>query len=161
MPTRLSSVEIVQNAAFGAHVLWRFGRGYQAEKVGDLPYMLGFFLVLPLILHAPTMNEIKSTNLPSGLAKLVSKLGEERENLFAVHDRTLALRELTLESIGAGVTTELLFVDYETAVIRANDVKLPPPPERLKFHLASAEKLGRWFARLPLQHVFSLLEVEA
>jgi hypothetical protein len=156
----ISSVELVQNPAFGAHVLWSFGRGYQAEKVGDLPALPSFFLVLPLILHAPTLNEIRSTNLPSGLTKVVSKLTEEREKLFAVHDRAVALRNLTLESLGTGVATELLHLNYETALVRANDVKVPAPPERLKFHISGAEKLGRWFSRLPQSQVFSLLEVE-
>jgi hypothetical protein len=155
-----SPVELVQNPAFGSQVLWSFGRGYQGEKIGDLPPLPSFFLVLPLILHGPTLREIKSTNLPSGLAKLVSKLAEQREMLFAVHNRAVALRDLSLQSIAAGIATKLLHLDYESALVRSNDVKLPPPSERLKFHVSSAEKLGRWFARLPQGQVFSLLEVE-
>ena len=106
------------------------------------------------------MDVIRSTNQSSGLAKFVAKLGEERERLLAVHERALALRHLTFESIASGVTTKLLWVDYESALIRANEVKVPASPERLKYHLASAEKLGRWFARLPANIVFSLLKVE-
>lgn len=155
-----SPVEIVQNPAFGAHVLWSFGRGFQAEKVGELPPLPSFFLVLPMVLHGPTLREIKSTNTPSGLTKLVAKIAEEREKLFAIHDRAIALRELTLQSVATGIATKLLNVDYETAMVRANDAKPPNPPERLKFHVASAEKLGRWFARLPQGQVFSLLQVE-
>jgi hypothetical protein len=156
----VSSIELVQNPAFGAHVLWSFGRGYQGEKIGDLSPLPSLFLVLPLILHAPTLSEIRSTNLSSGLTKLVSKLAEEREKLFAVHDRALALRNLTLESVGAGIATDLMHLYYETALVRANDVKVPAPPERLKYHISGAEKLGRWFSRLPLSQVFSLLEIE-
>lgn len=156
----VSSVDLVQNPAFGAHVLWSFARGYQAEKVGDLPIFPSLFMVLPLILHAPTLSEIRSTNLPSGLTKVISKLAEERENLFAIHDRAIDLRSLTLESLGVGIATKLLHIYYETALVRANDVKVPNPPERLKFHISGAEKLGRWFSRLPQGQVFSLLEVE-
>lgn len=156
----ISPIELVQNPAFGSQVLWSFGRGYQAEIIGDVPSLLSFFLVLPLVLHGPTLREIRSTNLPSGLTKLVSKLAEERERLFAIHDRTVALRTLTLQSIGSGIATNLLHVNYESALVRSNDAKLPSPPERLKFHTSSAEKLGRWFARLPLGQVFSLLQVE-
>jgi hypothetical protein len=156
----VSPIELVQNAAFGSHVLWSFGRGFQAEKVGELPPLPSFFLVLPLILHGPTLRQIRSTNLPSGISKLVSKLAEEREQLFAVHDRAIALRDLTLQSIGVGITTKLLDMDYESALVRSNNAKLPASPERLKFHISSAEKLGRWFARLPLGQVFSLLQVE-
>lgn len=155
----LSPVELVQNPAFGSHVLWSYGRGYQEERVGDLPQLMSFFLVLPLVLHGPTLREIQSTNLPSGLSKLTSKLAEHREQLFAVHDRALALRNLTFQSIGSGIATQLLHLDYNSALVRSNDVKPPTPPHRLRFHISNAEKLGRWFARLPGAQVFSLLQV--
>jgi hypothetical protein len=156
----LSPVALVQNPAFGSLLLWNFGRGYQAEDVGELPVLTSFFLTLPLVLHGPTMRVIKSTNQSSGLAKFVSKLGEERERLFAVHDRALAMRALTLESVAAGVSAKLLKIDYDTAMVRANEAKPPALPERLKHHVASAEKIGRWFARLPPNQVFSLLQIE-
>jgi hypothetical protein len=155
-----SPIALVQNSAFGSLLLWSFGRGYQAEKVGDLPPLTVFFLVLPLILHSPTLREIRSTNLPSGLSKLSSKLADQREQLLAVHDRALAMRELTLQSVASGIATSLLHVDYDSALVRSNEAKPPTPPERLKFHISSAEKVGRWFARLPQSQVFSLLQVE-
>jgi hypothetical protein len=142
----ISGVALVQNPAFGSLVLWNFGAGFQAERVGELPVLTPFFLALPLVLH--------------GLAKFVSKLAEERERLFAVHDRAMAMRGLTLASLAAGITSKLLHVDYETALVRSSDVKPPSVPERLKHHVASAHKLGRWFARLPPNQVFSLLQVE-
>lgn len=156
----LSSIAQVQNPAFGALILWRFGRGFQAERPGELPILTLLFLLLPLILHRPTMEKVRSTNQSSGLARLVSKLSDEREQLFAVHERALVLRSLTLDSLATGVATKLLSVDYVNALVRANELKAPPTPERLKHHLASAEKLGRWFARLPPSLVFSLLKVE-
>lgn len=159
-PVELSPVELVQNPGFGSVLLWSFGQGYQAEEVGALPPLLSFFLVLPLVLHGPTLREIRSTHLPSGLTRLVSKLAEQRERLLSVHDRTMALRDLTLQSVGIGMATQLLSLDYESAFVRSNSCKLPTPPERLKFHISSAEKLGRWFARLPQGQVFSLLEVD-
>lgn len=156
----MSPVALVQNPAFGSLLLWNFGRGYQAEYVGGLPVLTSYFLALPLVLHGPTMRVIKSTNQSSGLAKFVSKLGQERERLVAVHDRALAMRALTLESVAAGISAKLLRVDYDTATVRANEVKPPAAPDRLKHHVASAEKVGRWFARLPPNQAFSLLQVE-
>jgi Family of unknown function (DUF6521) len=156
----LSPIELVQNPAFGSQVLWSFGRGFQAEKIGELSQFSSLFLILPLILHGPTLREIKSTNLQSGLTKLVSKLQEQRELLIAVHERAIELRNLTLESIGIGVEAKLLHIDFELALVRSNDLKMPTPPERLKYHISSAEKVGRWFGRLPLNQVYSLLQVE-
>ena len=75
----ISPVALVQNPAFGSLLLWKFGRGFQAERVGELPVLTPFFLALPLVLYGPTMRIIKSTNQSSGLAKFVSKLAEERE----------------------------------------------------------------------------------
>jgi hypothetical protein len=156
----MSPVELVQNQAFCSVLLWNFGRGYQAEQVGALPALTSFFLILPLVLHGSTMRVIHSTLVGSGLSKFVSKLAEERERLFAVHDRALIMRRLTFESVAAGIAARLLSVDYETALVRANDVKPPSPPERLKHHVAAAAKLGHWFARLPPNQVFFLLRVE-
>jgi hypothetical protein len=156
----MSPVALVQNPAFGSLLLWSFGRGYQAEKIGDLPPMTSFFLILPLVLHGPTLRVLRSTNQSSGLSKFTSKLMEERERLLAVHNRAFAMRELTLESIAAGIASKLLKVDYETGAVRSNDAKPTTTPERLKYHVAGAQKLGRWFARLPLGQVFLLLRVE-
>ena len=39
----MSPVALVQNPAFGSLLLWKFGRGYQAEEVGDLPILTSFF----------------------------------------------------------------------------------------------------------------------
>ena len=85
--------------------------------MGDLPVLTSFFLALPLVLHGPTMRIIKSTNQSSGLAKFVSKLAEERERLFAVHDRALALRSLTLESVAAGIAAKLMYHDCVRTLI--------------------------------------------
>ena len=155
-----SPIGVVQNPAFGALLLWRFGHAYQVERVGELPVMTPFFLVLPLLLHGPTMREVRSTNQSSGLAKFVSKLGKEREQLLAVHTRALKMRELTLECLAVGVSAKLLSVNYQTAHVRANEAKSSRFPERIKHHLNSSEKLGKWVARLPLSQVFSLLKVE-
>ena len=155
-----SPVALVQNPAFGSLLLWSFGSAFQSEKVGDLPQLTAFFLVFPLVLHGPTLRIIRTTNQSSGLSKLVSKLGEERERVIAIHHRALALRDLTLASVATAIATQLMRVDYATALVRSNEVKPPTPPERVKHHVASAEKLGRWFARLPLAQVFTLLQVE-
>ncbi|MGY0713279.1 three component ABC system middle component [Azospirillum argentinense] len=155
-----SPVGLVQNPAFGAVVLWQFGRGFQAEKIDALPPLNSFFLVLPIILHAETLEVVRSTYPSSGLAKFVSKVAESRERLYAIHERAVALRGLTLESVAAGVSSQLLSVNYESAAIRANELKLPTPVEGIKIHLAGAERLGRWFSRLPQGQVFKLLQVE-
>ena len=160
LPQDFSPVALVQNSSFGAAILWQFGRGFQAEKIDGLPPLNSFFLVLPIILHAETLQIVRSTLPSSGLAKFVSKVAESRERLYAIHERALALRGLTLESIASGVASQLLSLNYKTAAVRANELKMPTPAEGIKGHLGGAERLGRWFSRLPQGQVYTLLQVE-
>ncbi|WP_431197873.1 three component ABC system middle component [Roseibium album] len=157
---RPSAVALVQNPALGALLIWKFGKAYQEEKVTDLPLMPYQFLVLPLLFHAETLDYIRSTNPSSGLAQLTKKLGEHRELLLAIHPRVLSMRSLTLDSIATGIASKQLHLNYETGSIRSNASRPPAVPERLKYHFRGAEKLGRWFARLAPEQVFSLLRVE-
>jgi hypothetical protein len=157
----LSEIEIVQNPALGAYAIWRFGLGFQSEDSRPAAFPLAF-LVLPLVLHRPTLEIISSTQRASGLALFAAKLGQERENLLAVHERALVLRRLTLQSIGMGISDRLLTLDYLSATIRANEagVRKPTLPERIRGFSGAAEKVGYWFSKLSLHQVASTLAVE-
>jgi hypothetical protein len=159
----LSEIELIQNPALGAYTLWRFGLGFQSEDGRPALFPLSF-LVLPLVLHRSTLGIISSTQRASGLALFAAKLGQERENLLAVHERALLLRSLTLQSIGMGINERLLTLDYATATIRANtpdsSVKKPTLPERIRPFSGAAEKIGYWFSKLSFQQVASILAVE-
>ncbi|KAA1052614.1 hypothetical protein FH063_004072 [Azospirillum argentinense] len=155
----ISSVEAVQNSAMGAVVLWSFGHGYQQEVLGQLPLLHLGFLVLPIVLHRPTLDLVSGTNVSSGLGKFVEKFERHREGLMAVHTRTLAMRRLSLQAMSMGVTTGLLSIVYDEARLRANEARVRRPTERIKPYTAAAEKLGRWMARVPPATTFSLLRV--
>lgn len=153
-------VTLVQNPALGSVLLWKFCGGFQAEKPGDLALLPALFCVLPIVLHGPTLRVLTSTQLPSGLSKFAMKLAEQREALISIHDRSLTMRDLTLNSVAMGVATRYLRLDFTTALISATEQRMPRVPERLKSHYAGAEKLGKWFARLPLAQAFSTLRIE-
>ncbi|MEH2559141.1 hypothetical protein V1286_006670 [Bradyrhizobium algeriense] len=159
----LSEIEIVQNPALGAFAIWRFGLGFQSEDSRPASFLLTF-LVLPLVLHRPTLAIINSTQRASGLALFAAKLGQERENLLAVHERALALRRLTLQSIAMGTAQRLLTLDYAATTIRANSpessVRKPVLPERIKGFSGAPEKVGYWFSKLGLHQITSTLAVE-
>jgi Family of unknown function (DUF6521) len=159
----LSEIEIVQNPALGAYAIWRFGLGFQSEDSRPAAFPLAF-LVLPLVLHRQTLGMISSTQRASGLALFAAKLSQERENLLAVHERALVLRELTLQSIAMGVSERLLTLDYNSATLRANthesSVRKPALPERIRAFSGAAEKVGYWFSKLGLHQVASTLAVE-
>jgi hypothetical protein len=159
----LSEIEIIQNPALGEYAIWRFGLGFQSDdsRPASLPLA---FLILPLVLHRPTLEMIGSTQRASGLALFAAKLSRERENLLAVHERALALRQLSLQSIAMGIDERLLTIDYASATIRANthepSVRKPILPERIKGFQGAAEKLGYWFSKLGLHQIASTLSVE-
>lgn len=163
MSASLSEPEIIQNPALGAYTLWRFGLGFQSEGGHPAPLPL-VFLVLPLVLHRSTLELVASTRKTSGLALFAAKMGEERENLLAVHERALALRHLSLQSIAMGIGGGLLMLDYAAATMRANTVAsdLPNPslPERVRALTGAADKIGYWFSKVGLAQIASTLMIE-
>lgn len=162
-PVRLSEAAIVQNEALGAYVLWKFGLGFQ-ERDGQAATLPLAFLVLPLILHAPTLEMVLSTHKGSGLHLFVGKLGEHREDLIAVHGRALSLRQLSLESLIRAEQSGLIRIDPATATMWSvgpyDDLAAPSLPERIRRITPASEKVGYWFAGLTDQQVAHTLRVE-
>ena len=159
----LSDLALVQNPGLGAFALWRFGQGFQSDDEQPVHFALSF-LVLPIVFHRPTLEIVTSTNRPSGLVLFAAKLGKEREHLLAIHERTLILRPLTLQSIVVGVSSRLLSVDYGGGTLRSNTPEPKPRkldlPERLKPLGPAAEKLGYWCSKLGIAQVASLMKVD-
>ncbi|MEO7680259.1 MAG: three component ABC system middle component, partial [Sphingomonas sp.] len=53
----LSEVDIVQNPAFGAFLMWHFALGYQEDGADAVSFALAF-LVLPILLHRQTFEAV-------------------------------------------------------------------------------------------------------
>lgn len=159
---RLSEAAIVQNEALGAYAIWRFGLGFQ-EHDGQAVTLPLTFLLLPLILHAPTLAMVLSTQKASGLHLFAGKLGEKRENLLAVHGRALALRQLTLGSLMIAEQSRLVRIEPSTATIQAfnphHELQAPVLPERIRRITPACEKIGYWFAGLSDQQIAHTLKV--
>lgn len=160
--TRLSEAAIVQNEALGAYALWRFGLGFQ-ERDGQAVTLPLAFLLLPLVFHAPTLALVLGTQKASGLHLFSGKLGEQREDLLAIHGRALALRQLTLSSLMVAEQSRLVRIEPSTATIRAfsphHELQAPPLPERIRRIAPACEKIGYWFSGLSDQQVAHTLKV--
>lgn len=160
---RLSEPAVVQNEALGAFALWKFGLAFQ-NRDGHTATLPLSFLVLPLVLHNPTLNIVLGTYKASGLHLFAAKLGEKREDLLAVHGRAMALRRLTLASLMLGEQAGLLRIEPSTATIWANglhdDMRIPALPERIRRIAPASERLGHWFAGVSDQQVAHTLRVE-
>lgn len=159
---RLSEAAIVQNEALGAYAIWRFSLGFQ-EREGQAAILPLAFLLLPLVLHAPTLAMVLGTHKASGLHLFAGKLGERREDLLAVHARALALRRLTLGSLMAAEQSRLVRIEPSTATVRAfdphHDLRAPSLPERIRRIAPACDKIGYWFAGLSDQQVAHTLKV--
>lgn len=159
--TYLSEIERVQNPALGAMLIWEYGLSFQENISSDSSHYLLSFLILPLCLHRPTVDLLKRTYASSGLGKFCEKLADEREELFAIHERTEKLKRLTLSSLAYGERAGLLSIDYENAKMRSHEVARPKIPERIRDHTNGAAKLGAWFSALTPVEIFHALRVEA
>lgn len=159
---RLNEVEIVQNPALGSYLLWKFGLSYQALN-SSKPPMQFIFIVLPLVFHTPTLQHIKSTQKNSGLSMFTAKLAQHKEDLLAVHERALAFRELSLQSLGVAASFRLMTIEYETGLVRANSTIETPRinlTSKLRLMSKSVEKLGHWFSEVEYPQVGTSLMVE-
>lgn len=154
----LNECEIVQNAALGSVLLWRFASGFQGTAHAGAPLPL-LFLVLPICFQRTSLDSVARTRRNSGLALFVARLGEVREDLLAIHTRALALRQLSTDSLVVGVSAGLLTLDYRQAFVRANTRSDPILPERLKPMWDAAERLGHWCATVSLSQTATLLKV--
>lgn len=158
----LSEAAIVQNETLGAYAIWRFGLGFQ-EREGQAAILPLTFLLLPLVLHAPTLAMVLGTQKASGLHLFAGKLGEHREDLLAVHSRALALRQLTLGSLMVAEQSRLIRIEPSTATVRAfslhHELRAPALPERIRRIAPACEKIGYWFAGLSDQQVAHSLKV--
>ena len=161
-PGRLSEAALVQNEALGAYALWKFGLGYQDRDVHAAALPLAF-LVLPLVLHGPTLAMVLSTHKASGLHLFAGKLGDKREDLLTIHSRALALRRLTLDSLVRAEQSGIIRIDPMTATIWSNGLYsglgMPTLPERIRRLGPACERIGYWFAGLTDQQVVQTLKV--
>ena len=160
----LTELDIVQNPAIGAYLIWQFGLGYQESGADAVAVPLAF-LVLPMLLHRPTFDEVASTRKASGLSLFAAKFDKEREILMGIHGRALQLRPLSLQSIGIATTSKLVRVEYEAAALHGYPLDLlfvrkPSLPERLRGFASAADKLGHWFSKLGLPQIASTLRVD-
>lgn len=158
-----NEIEMVQNPTIGAYAIWRFIQAYQ-NREGAAPSVALAFLILPIVLHKATRDIANSTQKASGLALFAGKLGEVRENLFAIHHRALEYRALTLESIALGEQAGLFSIDASTATMAATtsneQASIPKLPVKIKWLLPVSEKLGDWFSALTDEQVSRTLCVE-
>jgi Family of unknown function (DUF6521) len=156
----LNDIQSIQNPGLGAALIWKFSQGYAPKEsaLEGVPFLLAF-IVLPLILHKGTRSNISATQ--AGLYKFEEKYHDKYDLLFAIHDRALAMRELSRKSISTGIATGLLTLVPAEGVIWPND--LPDPknlPPSITALLKAAKKLGSWARQVSLFELTKTLHLD-
>ena len=162
MTAILNEVQAMQNPALGAGVIWRFVCGYSpssSPKGTPLPLA---FVVLPLVFHARTMEEVAGTLVSSGLRKLGEKFSrEDGDILLSLQPRMLAMRDLTLRSLRIGLHAGLITLVPGEAVLWPRSTTQPPDqPKPVTELFKAAEKFGNWCNEISLFEVAGLLKVD-
>ena len=153
----------VQNPALGAALIWRFCEGYAQERnTGDPPAMQLAFLIIPILLHRDTFEELSGTR--SGLHAFADKFSRsdtsKSDILLGIQDRVTQFRDLTLESVQLAIHCRLITVLPSSGkLVSLSSVRPSNLPTTIRPLVAGAEKLGRWFAGMTLFEIENILKV--
>lgn len=166
MSSLTREVRVVQNAALGGILLWRFAVGYsEANPTHNPPPVPLGFLVLPIAFHHDTLELVSSTRTDTGLHAFVEKFSrsenQKADLLLSIHSRVVAMRPLSWRSLCLSVERRLVALDTGQAAIVALSRTAPGNvPASVRPLLSGAEKLGNWCSRLSLLEICSVLKVQ-
>lgn len=155
----------IQNPALGAGLIWRFACGFtETHRTNDRVPLQILFLVLPVLYHKATREFVKGTLKTSGLRAFAAKFGESKASkqdlLLAIHDRSIRLRPLTLQSIKIALGTRLISIQPDGTVIALSQTKgASGIPADAKQMMKDAEKMGAWCSPLTLHEIATTLKL--
>lgn len=158
-------VREVQNPALGAVLLWRAVSAYASRDNPPQGMPIpALYVILPLVLHGPTLRHVLSTQPRSGLHKFAAKFADAKhaqaDMLLSVHDRAIVMRALSTEALRIGVSSGLLRLSLGNALAFANTSPVPPDqPQPVKDLVRGAQRLGHWFRPLALNEIAVTLHV--
>lgn len=164
MSTLTREVRNIQNPALGGCLVWRFACGFvEGHPTHDAVPLPLLFLVLPIVLHEQTEEFVQGTLRASGLRALAAKFGKSENSkqdlLLAIHDRMLALRRLTMESIRLALATQLVHIDVAAVIPLSQTAAVAGMAPEIRRLMKSAEKLGVWCGLLTMHEIATTLKV--
>jgi hypothetical protein len=151
--------DIIQNVAIGSLALHRFVSRYFLEK-GNLhgPALALAMPVLPIVFHDASLKSISSKHYEGGF---FSALTGYRELPAGLQPRMQDMAEQTFKALNLAYQCKLLTYDKELNEILPIENKVPTDQYNsdIKEILRGAERLGYWFAGLPLEQVCINLKI--
>lgn len=162
MSKLLNEIQAMQNPALGAALIWRFSCGYalQNDPHDGVPFPLAF-VVLPVVLHERTRQEVTSTYVSSGARKFKEKFERKSDLLLALNQRAIDLRGLSLRSVRQALASGLITLIPKQGTFWPRSYATPPVNTKsVRELLAAAEKLGNWCRPLSIYEISGILRVE-
>jgi len=159
VPEPLDEIEVVQNPALGACLLWAFVREFTEATHGKrgptIPFVM---LVLPMVLHEPTFNALKTRRFDGGLLLAVA---EDRTISAGLQRRLIDSSDLSLRSLNLALLSGLIHFDPPSAEFFP--ARKTPPEMTIGGDTSelskAASRIGFWCASLQIEHLLSLLNV--
>lgn len=159
-------VNLIQNPALGAVIIWSMICGYKEGKNQNLPLVLSM-LSIPIVFYRPLLDVISGTQKRSGLRKFVSKLTETKNGasttdlLLSIQERTRLWKDVSLDSLKFALASNLITFSEHACISTSTDNN--PPAKYLKgitpTMLKGARKLGLWLSPLSLEEIEKLLHL--
>jgi len=119
------------------------------------------FVVLPVVLHERTREEVSSTRLSAGARKFEEKFRDRGDVLLALNQRTIEMRGLSLHSFRQALASGLVTLVTDRGTLWPRSYTKPPVDAKSVAELlAAAEKLGSWCRSLSVYEISGILRVE-
>lgn len=149
----------MQNPCLGAVCIWSFVREYWTQKKErEGPFVGIASCVLPLALHRESASALHGRRFSGGL---LNALADDRSLTVGLQDRMESMSIQTFESLQMAFAAKLLELrndDFTLIPLR----KTLPEFDRvgaINEMLATASRLGYWFATLPFDQVCNYLRI--
>lgn len=159
MKKHLNTFDIVQNVAISAFAMHKFTYSFEATAKKydvDLYPKIHYFLpILPLIYHKDSLKQINSSN------ELYTLLAKHPEFYSSLQHRMNKMSVQTFDAINMGFNKGLLTYNKETHQISSlrNPIVKIYHEDIINIFLG-ANKLGRWFAKAPIEEIQIMLKIE-
>ena len=115
-----------------------------------------------MVLREDIRGFIAHTQRKSGLSKVSEKAFKEKRNdsLYSLSDAAIEMRELSLEAFNIGTASNLMRLDFQTALVYPLVTKKKSDlSSDTRGILDAAEKLGLWCSELSLHEISKWLKV--
>lgn len=157
--TQTSEYQLIQNPALGALCLWFFVRKFWSTKNEQQgPHLMLATTVLPIVFHEESVRLLCRRRFEGGL---LNARTDDRTLGIGLQSRISDMLDQSFSSLDFAFASNLLGYDSsQTSIIPSHTGKLfeKAPIDQAQMFW-TAERLGFWFATLPLDQVCSHLRI--